>query len=62
MEADWDELSRIPVPPPSPHGLPTVASTIAFDDVSELLWAGNEFVSFAGSGALFPMLIYGRGH
>jgi PAB-dependent poly(A)-specific ribonuclease subunit 2 len=43
MEADWDELSRIPVPPPSPHGLPTVATTIAFDDVSELLWAGNEF-------------------
>ncbi|PYH85008.1 putative PAB-dependent poly(A)-specific ribonuclease subunit [Aspergillus uvarum CBS 121591] len=43
MEADWDELSRIPVPPPSPHGLPTVATTIAFDDVMELLWAGNEY-------------------
>lgn len=44
MEADWDELSRIPVPPPSPHALPSVATTVAFDDVMELLWAGNEFV------------------
>ncbi|EAU33798.1 conserved hypothetical protein [Aspergillus terreus NIH2624] len=43
MEADWDELSRIPVPPPSPHALPTVATTIAFDDVMELLWVGNEY-------------------
>ncbi|KAL4909167.1 PAB-dependent poly(A)-specific ribonuclease subunit pan2 [Aspergillus multicolor] len=43
MEADWGELIRIPLPPPSPHGLPTVATTIAFDDVSELLWAGNEY-------------------
>ena len=45
MEADWDEVSRIAVPTPSPHVLPTVASTIAFDDAQELLWAGNEFVS-----------------
>ena len=44
MEADWDELSRIPVPPPSPHGMPTIATAIAFDDVMELLWAGNEYV------------------
>jgi hypothetical protein len=48
MEADWDELSRIPVPPPSPHGLPTIATTIAFDDVMELLWAGNEYVRLPG--------------
>lgn len=46
MEADWDELSHIPVPPPGPHALPTIATTIAFDDVMELLWVGNEFVSF----------------
>ena len=44
MEADWDELSRIQVPPPSPHGMPTIATAIAFDDVMELLWAGNEYV------------------
>ncbi|OJJ45508.1 hypothetical protein ASPZODRAFT_134188 [Penicilliopsis zonata CBS 506.65] len=51
MEADWDELSRIPVPPPNPHGLPTIATTLAFDDVQELLWVGNEYgriVSFYG--------------
>lgn len=45
MEADWDELSRIPVPPPTSHGLPTPATVVAFDDVTELLWVGNEYVS-----------------
>jgi hypothetical protein len=44
MERDWVELLRIPLPPPNPHALPTIATTIAFDDVSELLWAGNEYV------------------
>ncbi|KAL1960354.1 hypothetical protein VTO42DRAFT_8314 [Malbranchea cinnamomea] len=43
MDADWDEVTRIPVPPPGPHTLPTVATTIAFDDLQELLWVGNEF-------------------
>ena len=49
MEADWDELSRIPMPPPSPHAMPTVATATAFDDMMELLWTGNEYVS-AGLG------------
>lgn len=44
MEADWDEVSRIVVPPPGPHLLPTVATAIGFDDTQELLWTGNEFV------------------
>jgi hypothetical protein len=44
MERDWVELLHIPLPPPNPHALPTIATTIAFDDVSELLWAGNEYV------------------
>lgn len=44
MEADWDELVRIPVPPPGAHALPTIATTVAFDDVMELLWTGNEYV------------------
>ncbi|KKK14706.1 hypothetical protein P175DRAFT_0449923 [Aspergillus ochraceoroseus IBT 24754] len=43
MEADWDELSRIALPPPSSHAMPTIATTIAFDDVMELLWIGNEY-------------------
>ena len=45
MEADWDELSRITIPAPSPHGLPTNGTAVAFDDVMELLWVGNEYVS-----------------
>jgi hypothetical protein len=45
MEADWDEVSRAAIPVPGPHILPTVASTIAFDDEQELLWTGNEYVS-----------------
>ncbi|KAL2829793.1 PAB-dependent poly(A)-specific ribonuclease subunit pan2 [Aspergillus cavernicola] len=43
MEQDWNELLRIPFPSPNSHGLPSIATTIAFDDVSELLWAGNEY-------------------
>jgi PAB-dependent poly(A)-specific ribonuclease subunit 2 len=45
MEADWDEVSRVVVPPSGPHSLPTPASTIAFDDSQELLWVGSDHVS-----------------
>lgn len=47
MEADWDEISRMVVPPSGLHMLPTPASTIAFDDSQELLWVGNDQVSLA---------------
>jgi PAB-dependent poly(A)-specific ribonuclease subunit 2 len=47
MDAAWDEITRMVVPPSGPHLLPTPASTIAFDDTQELLWIGNDHVSFS---------------
>ncbi|PON30540.1 PAB-dependent poly(A)-specific ribonuclease subunit PAN2 [Trichoderma gamsii] len=43
MDGDWDEVARIPFPPPGPHALPTQVSTMAFDTSQEILWAGNEY-------------------
>ncbi|KAI9690962.1 MAG: poly(A)-specific ribonuclease [Bathelium mastoideum] len=43
MEADWDEIARVPFPPPSLHTLATPVSTFAFDTAQELLWAANEY-------------------
>ncbi|MCJ1313152.1 poly(A)-specific ribonuclease [Agyrium rufum] len=43
MEADWDEVHRITIPPPRTDELPTPATAIAFDTQQELLWIGNEY-------------------
>lgn len=44
MEADWDEITRIAVPSSGLHAIPAPASSIAFDDLQELLWVGNDQV------------------
>ncbi|XTI82352.1 PAB-dependent poly(A)-specific ribonuclease subunit PAN2 [Cenococcum geophilum] len=51
MEADWDEVAIIQLPPPGPHNAPTPVTTFAFDTSQELLWIGNDFgrvMSFYG--------------
>ncbi|KAJ9628351.1 poly(A)-specific ribonuclease [Knufia peltigerae] len=42
MEADWDEITRIAVPSSGLHAIPTPASAVAFDDLQELVWVGND--------------------
>lgn len=44
MEADWDEITRIAVPSSGLHAIPTPASAVAFDDLQELVWVGNDQV------------------
>ncbi|KIV95116.1 hypothetical protein PV10_02805 [Exophiala mesophila] len=51
MEADWDEIARIAVPPSGLHAISSPATAVAFDDAQELLWVGNDqgrVVSFYG--------------
>ncbi|GAM89839.1 hypothetical protein ANO11243_078780 [Dothideomycetidae sp. 11243] len=52
MEADWDEVARCLLAPPTLNALHTVATAIAFDNSQELLWTGNEYgrvLSYYGS-------------
>ncbi|KAG6053616.1 poly(A)-specific ribonuclease [Claviceps sp. LM77 group G4] len=43
MDGDWDEVARIPFPPPGVHALATPVTTMAFDNSQELLWTGNDY-------------------
>ncbi|KAF4122704.1 LOW QUALITY PROTEIN: PAB-dependent poly(A)-specific ribonuclease subunit 2 [Geosmithia morbida] len=52
MDGDWDEITRVPFPPPGPRALPTPVTTMIFDTLQELLWTGNEYgrvTSFYGT-------------
>ncbi|KAI1827344.1 PAB-dependent poly(A)-specific ribonuclease subunit PAN2 [Xylaria intraflava] len=49
MDGEWDEVARIPIPPP---GMSMPVTCLAFDISQELLWAGNEYgrvTSFYGA-------------
>ncbi|KAF2706246.1 PAB-dependent poly(A)-specific ribonuclease-like protein subunit pan2 [Pleomassaria siparia CBS 279.74] len=43
MEADWDEITIVQLPPPGPRHPATQVTTFAFDTTQELLWTGNEY-------------------
>ncbi|KAI1371056.1 PAB-dependent poly(A)-specific ribonuclease subunit PAN2 [Hypoxylon crocopeplum] len=43
MDGDWDEVARIPFPPPGLRAMPTPVTVLAFDTSQELLWTGNEY-------------------
>ncbi|KAI1364122.1 PAB-dependent poly(A)-specific ribonuclease subunit PAN2 [Xylaria arbuscula] len=52
MDGDWDEVARIPFPPPGIRAMPTPVTCLAFDVTQELLWTGNEYgrvTSFYGA-------------
>ncbi|KAI1848947.1 hypothetical protein JX266_005375 [Neoarthrinium moseri] len=56
MDPDWDEVARVPLPPPGLRAHQTPVTTLSFDTTQELLWAGNEYgrvCSFYGT-ALEP--------
>lgn len=48
MDGDWDEVARIPFPPPGVHAMPTPVTTMTFDTSHELLWTGNDYVGNTG--------------
>ncbi|KAK9770911.1 putative PAN2-PAN3 deadenylation complex catalytic subunit PAN2 [Seiridium cardinale] len=55
MDADWDEVSQTPLPPPGLRAHHTPVTTLAFDTSQELLWAANEYgrvTSFYGTTLL----------
>ncbi|RDW85660.1 PAB-dependent poly(A)-specific ribonuclease subunit PAN2 [Coleophoma crateriformis] len=52
MDADWEEVARLALPPPGLNALQTPVKTTAFDTHQELLWTGNEYgrvTSFYGT-------------
>lgn len=53
------QVRLIPHPGPGPHAQPTAATTIAFDPQQELLWTGNQYVSFALAAQTLGILIHG---
>ncbi|KAJ4295515.1 poly(A)-specific ribonuclease [Kalmusia sp. IMI 367209] len=63
MEADWDELAIVQLPPHGAHQPATPVATFAFDTLQELLWTSNNYgriTSFYGP-ALERYTSY-RGH
>jgi PAB-dependent poly(A)-specific ribonuclease subunit 2 len=76
MDADWEEVTRLALPPPGIHAVPTPIAAMAFDTGQELLWAGNEYgrvssfystdlqryTSFkAGDGPIRQLLFHDKG-
>lgn len=53
MEADWNEAARITAPSNS-NVPPSQLTTFAFDNLQELLWTGNEYVSLEALCLLCP--------
>ncbi|KAF9700320.1 hypothetical protein EKO04_001633 [Ascochyta lentis] len=63
MEADWDELAFVQLPPPGPHHPATPVATFAFDTSQELLWSGNSLGRIASFyGATLERYTSYRGH
>ncbi|KAM0591257.1 hypothetical protein ACHAPN_007398 [Verticillium nonalfalfae] len=52
MDGDWDQVARIPFPPPGVRAMATPVTTMTFDPQQELLWTGNDYgrvTSFYGT-------------